>query len=116
MQYSKLGNSGLIVSRLAFGAMTFGTGIGPFAAMLSLCVGSVGMFGKLFADAIEQVDPAPGEAIAAAGAGRLQILRYAVLPQVLPSVVANSFYAFDVIVCRRATPRKAAETRRCSSS
>jgi phosphonate transport system permease protein len=71
-------------------------GIGPFAAMLSLCVGSVGMFGKLFADAIEQVDPAPGEAIAAAGAGRLQILRYAVLPQVLPSVVANSFYAFDV--------------------
>jgi phosphonate transport system permease protein len=71
-------------------------GIGPFAATLSLCIGSVGMFGKLFADAIEHVDPAPGEAIAAAGGGRLQIIRYAVLPQVLPSVVANCFYAFDV--------------------
>jgi phosphonate transport system permease protein len=71
-------------------------GIGPFAATLSLCIGSVGMFGKLFADAIEHVDPAPGEAIAAAGGGRLQIIRYAVFPQVLPSIVANCFYAFDV--------------------
>jgi len=71
-------------------------GIGPFAATLSLCIGSVGMFGKLFADAIEHTDPAPGEAIAAAGGGRLQILRYSMLPQVLPSLVANCFYAFDI--------------------
>ena len=33
MQYSKLGNTGLIVSRLSFGAMTFGAGVGPFAAV-----------------------------------------------------------------------------------
>ena len=33
MQYSRLGNSGLIISRLAFGAMTFGTGAGPFASV-----------------------------------------------------------------------------------
>jgi hypothetical protein len=33
MQYSRLGNTGLIVSRLAFGAMTFGTGAGPFASV-----------------------------------------------------------------------------------
>jgi phosphonate transport system permease protein len=71
-------------------------GIGPFAAMLSLLIGSLGMFGKLFADAIEQVDPGPLEAIAAAGAGRLHIIRYGVLPQVAPSIVANVFYAFDV--------------------
>ena len=71
-------------------------GIGPFAAMLSLFIGSIGMFGKLFADAIEQVDPGPGEAIAAAGASRLQVIRYAIFPQVAPSIVANVFYAFDV--------------------
>ena len=71
-------------------------GIGPFAAMLSLCVGSIGMFGKLFADAIERVDPLPGEAIAAAGASRLQVIRYAILPQVAASITANVFYAFDV--------------------
>ena len=29
MQYTRLGNSGLIVSRLAFGVMTFGSGTGP---------------------------------------------------------------------------------------
>src|ERR1700689_2797735 len=33
MQYSRLGDTGLIVSRLAFGAMTFGTSKGPFAAV-----------------------------------------------------------------------------------
>ena len=33
MQYSKLGNTGLIVSRLSFGAMTFGKGVGPFATV-----------------------------------------------------------------------------------
>jgi phosphonate transport system permease protein len=71
-------------------------GIGPFAAMLSLCIGSIGMFGKLFADAIEQVDSRPTEAIAAAGASRLQVIRYGILPQVAPSIVANTFYAFDV--------------------
>lgn len=71
-------------------------GIGPFAAMLSLLIGSLGMFGKLFADAIEQVDRGPLEAIEASGAGRLQIIRYGVMPQVAPSIVANVFYAFDV--------------------
>lgn len=71
-------------------------GIGPFAAMLALLIGSVGMFGKLFADAIENVDPLPAEAIAAVGASRLQIIRYAILPQSAPAIVANVFYAFDV--------------------
>jgi phosphonate transport system permease protein len=70
-------------------------GIGPFAAMLSLCISSIGMFGKLFADAIEQVDPLPGQGIEAVGANRLQEIRYAILPQVAPSLVANTFYAFD---------------------
>ncbi len=71
-------------------------GIGPFAAMLSLLIGSVGMFGKLFADAFEQIDPGPPEATAVTGASRLQVIRFAVLPQVAPSLVANCFYAYDV--------------------
>jgi phosphonate transport system permease protein len=64
--------------------------------MLALAIGSVGMFGKLFADAIEQVDPGPAEAVSSVGARPTQVIRYAILPQVLPSVVANGFYAFDV--------------------
>ncbi len=71
-------------------------GIGPFAGMLSLLVGSVGMFGKLFADAIEQVDVGTMESIQTVGSTRLQLIRYGVLPQVAPSFIANWFYAFDV--------------------
>jgi aryl-alcohol dehydrogenase-like predicted oxidoreductase len=33
MQYARLGDTGLIVSRLSFGSMTFGTGGGPFASV-----------------------------------------------------------------------------------
>jgi phosphonate transport system permease protein len=71
-------------------------GLGPFAGMLSLAVGSIGMFGKLFADAIESIDNEPVEAVYAVGAGRLQAIRFAVWPQVLPSFIANLFYAFDI--------------------
>ncbi len=71
-------------------------GIGPFAGMLALTVGTLGMFGKLFADAIENVEFGPLEAIYSTGAHKLQTIRYGILPQVLPSFIANFFYAFDV--------------------
>lgn len=71
-------------------------GIGPFAGMIALTIGTVGMFGKLFADAIEQTDVSITESIQSVGSTRLQMIRYAVLPQVLPSFIANLFYAFDV--------------------
>jgi phosphonate transport system permease protein len=71
-------------------------GIGPFAGMLALTVGSVGMFGKLFADAIEHADAGITESIQSVGSTRLQLIRYAILPQIAPSFIANLFYAFDV--------------------
>ncbi len=71
-------------------------GIGPFAGMLALTIGTLGMFGKLFADAIENVEYGPLEAIYSTGAHKLQAIRYGIIPQVLPSFIANLFYAFDV--------------------
>jgi phosphonate transport system permease protein len=71
-------------------------GIGPFAGMLSLSIGSIGMFGKLFADAIEQADKGIFESIQSVGGTKLQLIRYAILPEVIPSFIANLFYAFDV--------------------
>ncbi len=70
-------------------------GIGPFAGMLALTFGSVGMYGKFFADAIEQSDKGTLESVESVGSTRLQTIRFAVLPQVMPSLVANLFYAFD---------------------
>jgi len=71
-------------------------GLGPFAGMLTLTVGTIGMFGKLFADAIEEVNTEPVEAVYAIGANKLQAIKYGIIPQVLPSFIANLFYAFDV--------------------
>jgi phosphonate transport system permease protein len=71
-------------------------GVGPFSGMVSIAVGTFGMFGKLFADAVEQVENGPLEAVTCVGASRSQMVRYAILPSVLPSFVANMFYAFDV--------------------
>lgn len=71
-------------------------GLGPFPGVMALAVSSIGMLGKLFADAIEEIDPKPLESLAAVGATKVQIIRYAVLPQVLPSLIANTLYRFDV--------------------
>lgn len=70
-------------------------GIGPFAGMLALVFGTVGMYGKFFADSIEQIDRCTQESVESLGSTRLQTIRFAVLPQVMPSFVANLFYAFD---------------------
>ncbi|MEM9339565.1 MAG: phosphonate ABC transporter, permease protein PhnE [Bacteroidota bacterium] len=71
-------------------------GLGPFAGMITLCVSTLGMFGKLFADAIEEVETDPVEAVYAIGANKLQAIKYSIIPQVIPSFIANLFYAFDV--------------------
>jgi phosphonate transport system permease protein len=71
-------------------------GLGPFPGVMALAAGSIGMLGKLFADAIEEVDPKPIESMVAIGATKAQVIRYAVLPQVIPSLIANTLYRFEV--------------------
>ncbi|HCA87773.1 MAG TPA: phosphonate ABC transporter, permease protein PhnE [Streptomyces sp.] len=71
-------------------------GLGPLPGVLGVAIHSVGMLGKLYAERIEEVDPGPGEALAAVGATKLQVVRLAVIPQVLPSIVANTLYRFDI--------------------
>ena len=71
-------------------------GLGAFPGVMAVAVSSIGMLGKLFADAIEEVDPRPVESLVAVGATKAQVIRYAVLPQVIPSLIANILYRFDV--------------------
>ncbi len=71
-------------------------GLGPFPGVMALAVSSIGMLGRLFADSIEEIDPKPLESLAAVGATKAQIIRYAVLPQVIPSLIANTLFKFDV--------------------
>ncbi len=71
-------------------------GLGAFPGVMALALSSIGMLGKLFADAIEEVDPKPLESLEAIGATKVQVIRFAVLPQVMPSVIANTLYRFEV--------------------
>jgi phosphonate transport system permease protein len=71
-------------------------GPGAFASVLTLVVISVGTFGKLFAEIIENAENGPGEAIYSVGASRMQVIRYSIFPQILPSLIANLLYSFDV--------------------
>jgi phosphonate transport system permease protein len=71
-------------------------GIGPFTGVVALTIGSIGMLGKLVGDAIEEIDAATVESVACVGATRGQLIRYAVLPQVMPALLTNSLFRFEV--------------------
>ncbi|MEC0372962.1 phosphonate ABC transporter, permease protein PhnE [Paenibacillus chibensis] len=71
-------------------------GPGSFAGVLALGIHSVGMLGKLYSETIESIDRGPEEALIASGANRLQVLRYAVLPQVIPQFLSYSLYRFEI--------------------
>jgi phosphonate transport system permease protein len=71
-------------------------GLGPAAGTFTIAVSTLGMFGRLFADSLVEVEAAPVEGIAAVGATRFQTVVFGILPQAAPSLVAHSLYAFDV--------------------
>lgn len=71
-------------------------GFGPLAGALALGVGAVGTLGKLSSEAIEGIDPGPVEAAKAVGATKMQVLRWGVLPQALPEIVAFWLYRFEI--------------------
>ena len=71
-------------------------GFGPFAGVVTLTVGSVGFLGKLLAEAVEDVDPAPLEALTAAGAPWASRVVFGVLPQVMPRVLGLALYRLDI--------------------
>lgn len=81
-------------------AILFVKTVGPtsFAGVLALGVHSIGMMGKLFADEIENIDRGPIEALTSTGASKLQILWYAVIPQVLPGFLSYTLYRFEINV------------------
>lgn len=73
-------------------------GLGPFPGVLALVCHNVGVMGKLWAEALEDADPGPPQALRSAGAGRIQIATHALLPTVLPQLVGVLLYRFDVNV------------------
>jgi phosphonate transport system permease protein len=73
-------------------------GLGPFAGVLALAVHSVAALAKLYSEVIEGIDPGPIEAVRATGANWAQIVRYAVIPQIVPPFTAFTIYRWDINV------------------
>lgn len=74
----------------------FWVGIGPFAGMLALAVTTFALIGKLFSEAIENIEPGSIEAVTATGANILQVVNYAILPQIVPPFVSYLIYQWDI--------------------
>lgn len=71
-------------------------GFGPFAGFVTLSVATVGFYGKLLAEDIENMQPSQAEAVKATGANWFQWLNYSVQPQVMPRMIGLGLYRFDI--------------------
>ncbi|MBI2561163.1 MAG: phosphonate ABC transporter, permease protein PhnE [candidate division NC10 bacterium] len=70
-------------------------GLGPFPGILAVVTYTVMTLAKLYSEAIEGIEPGPVEAISATGATRLQVLRFGILPQVLPLFASYVLYRLE---------------------
>ena len=73
-------------------------GLVPFAGVLAIAVHSVAALAKLYSEVIEGIDPGPIEAMRATGANWLQVVRYGVIPQIVPPFTAFTIYRWDINV------------------
>lgn len=73
-------------------------GLGPFAGVMALFVHNLGVFAKLFSEAVEQVDPRPVEGIRVTGAVRVQEVVFGVIPQVMPLWSSFTLYRLETNV------------------
>ncbi|MGJ3260266.1 MAG: phosphonate ABC transporter, permease protein PhnE [Rhodospirillales bacterium] len=77
-------------------------GLGAMAGVLAIAVRSVGFIAKMTAEAIEDIDPGPVEAIRAVGGSNFQVIMYAILPQVLPQIVSVVIFEWEINIRRSA--------------
>jgi phosphonate transport system permease protein len=70
-------------------------GFGPLPGILALGCHSTGMLGKFYAETLEHVEPAPGNALRSLGVSKLGVLRFSVLPQILPRLIDVTIYRWE---------------------
>ncbi|HQX34748.1 MAG TPA: phosphonate ABC transporter, permease protein PhnE [Microbacteriaceae bacterium] len=70
-------------------------GLGPFAGILAMTLGSIGSIGKVYAEAMEAVDRGPLAAMEAVGASKRQLIQYGVVPQASPLLVSYTLLLFE---------------------
>jgi phosphonate transport system permease protein len=70
-------------------------GMGPFAGILALALPDIGTLAKTFSEALESSDRRPVEGVRAAGGSRLEAIRFGLIPQAAPVMLAQVLYTFE---------------------
>jgi phosphonate transport system permease protein len=70
-------------------------GFGAMPGVLALGIHTMGFLAKFYAEDIEHIDKGPIEALESSGASKRQIISFAIIPQIIPSFVANNLYILD---------------------
>jgi phosphonate transport system permease protein len=70
-------------------------GLGPFAGTLALMVDTMGFCGKFFAEAMEETEAGPQEALTALGARRSGVICSAVIPAAMPSFINTALFSLE---------------------
>jgi len=73
-------------------------GLGAFPGVLAIGVAYGGVLGKVYSEILEGVSPRPLETLQAAGAGRLGLVAYGVLPQALPAFISYTLYRWECAI------------------
>lgn len=70
-------------------------GVGPFAGMLAMTVHTIAALAKLYSEQVESVDPGLVEAVESTGAHPIQVIWFAIVPQVVLPFLAFTIYRWD---------------------
>jgi phosphonate transport system permease protein len=70
-------------------------GLGPAAGVLAIMIDTIGYAGRFFAEAMEETDKGPREALAAIGARPLGVIMSAIVPNAMPSFIATSLFCVE---------------------
>jgi phosphonate transport system permease protein len=85
------------VPELVYAMMfVFAFNLGPFPGALAIGVHTMGALGKLFSEVNENIDQAQMEGAKATGANWIQVIRYAVIPQVMPNFLSYTILRFEI--------------------
>ena len=90
-------NIGRAVDTVVWGILIIvWVGLGSFAGVIALSIHSAAALAKLYSEEIEHIDPGPIEAITASGGNTLQVIRFGVIPQIIPSFLGYTLLRWDI--------------------
>lgn len=77
-------------------------GLGALPGILAVAMRSIGFISKITAEAIENIDHKPVEAIRAVGGNQFQVMYYGIVPQIMPVIIGTIIFEWDINIRRSA--------------